>query len=68
MGGVNGKQNRNYKISAAQLEKIPYVLIIGDKEVETNTVSVRGRNGKQMNGISLESFLTEINAKIMDKK
>jgi threonyl-tRNA synthetase len=38
----------NYKIREAQLAKIPYMLIIGDKEVEEQTVTVRLRNGKNL--------------------
>ena len=37
----------NQKIRQAQLEKVPYMLIIGDKEVETGDVSVRLRTGEQ---------------------
>lgn len=39
-------ENVKKKIRDAQLEKIPYMLVLGDKEVETNTVSLRYRSGK----------------------
>jgi threonyl-tRNA synthetase len=48
-------ERMNQKIRQAQLEKIPYMLIIGDKEVESSTVSVRLRTGEQTTQ-SLESF------------
>ena len=49
-------ESANYKIRAAQLEKIPYMLVIGDREVENGTVSVRTRDGKVMGGMKLDEF------------
>ena len=46
----------NFKIREAQLEKIPYMLIIGDKEVETNSVTVRLRNGKNLPAMTVADF------------
>jgi len=46
----------NLKIRQAQLEKIPYMLVVGDKEVETRTISVRLRSGEQLAGQPLPSF------------
>jgi threonyl-tRNA synthetase len=46
----------NYKIREAQLAKIPYMLIIGDKEVEEQTVTVRLRNGKNLPPMSAADF------------
>ena len=46
-----------YKIREAQLEKTPYMLTIGDKEVEANTVSVRLRNGDTKYGVDISEFL-----------
>jgi threonyl-tRNA synthetase len=40
-------ERMNPKIRQAQLEKIPYMLVVGDKEVETGTVSIRQRSGEQ---------------------
>lgn len=39
-------ESANYKIRQAQLEKVPYMLVLGDKEVENGTVAVRDREGK----------------------
>ena len=50
----------NYKIRVAQQEKVPYMLIIGDKEAENHLISVRTRTGEQINQISPEEFLTKI--------
>lgn len=46
-----------YKIREAQLQKIPYMVILGDKEVENKTISVRLRTGQNKEGLSLDSFL-----------
>ena len=48
-----------YKIRAAQLEKIPYMLIIGEKEVQSGSVSVRSRDGGDLGSMSVER-LTEL--------
>ena len=57
----------NQKIRQAQLEKIPYMLVVGDKEVETDTVSVRLRSGKQIAAQSLESFKETIKTATANK-
>ena len=49
-----------YKIRAAQLEKVPYMLIIGDKEVENNVVAVRRRGGVVMGEMSLMEFAEKV--------
>ena len=46
----------NLKIRQAQLDKIPYMLVVGDKEEATSTVSVRLRSGKQMASLTCDSF------------
>jgi len=50
----------NYKIREAQLEKIPYMLIIGDREAESGTVTVRERSGKNLPPMSIEDFAAKI--------
>ena len=56
-----------YKIRNAQLEKVPYMLIIGDKDVENKTVSVRHRSGEDLGSISIEAFESEL-AKVVGEK
>lgn len=56
-----------YKIRNAQLEKIPYMVIIGDKDIENNTVSVRHRSGEDLGSIPLEQF-EAILADVVDNK
>ena len=48
----------NYKIRQAQLEKVPYMLVLGDKEVENGTVAVRDRDGKTT-VMSLDDFIAK---------
>ena len=53
-----------YKIREAQLEKVPYMLVIGDKEVEANTVSVRSRKEGDIGAIKVEEFISKIKYEI----
>jgi len=56
-----------YKIREAQLEKIPYMLIIGDKEAETGVVSVRSRSAGDLGTMTFEEFLAKIKHEIETK-
>ena len=47
----------NGKIRSAQIEKIPYMLVIGDREIEQNAVSVRLRNQKNLGQMPIQDFL-----------
>mgnify|MGYP002625364338 CR=1 FL=1 len=49
-----------YKIREAQLQKIPYMLIIGDKEVQANAVGVRSRKDGDIGAMSVEDFINKI--------
>ena len=49
-----------YKIREAQLQKVPYMLVIGEKEVKDNTVSVRDRKEGDLGAISIEEFISKI--------
>ena len=53
-----------YKIREAQLQKIPYMLIIGDKEVEANAVGVRSRKDGDIGAMSVEDFINKIEEEI----
>ena len=53
-----------YKIREAQLQKIPYMLIIGDKEVEANAVGVRSRKDGDIGQMSVEDFVKKIQEEI----
>ena len=56
-----------YKIREAQLQKIPYMLVIGDKEAEAGTVSVRTRAGGDEGVMSPDDFLAKLQQEINDK-
>ncbi|ACA43303.1 threonine--tRNA ligase [Clostridium botulinum] len=56
-----------YKIREAQLQKVPYMLILGDKEVEAGKVAVRSRKDGDLGAISLEEFIEKIKNEIKAK-
>ena len=53
-----------YKIREAQSKKIPYMLVIGDKESENGTVSVRTRSGGDKGAVALDKFVADITEEI----
>jgi threonyl-tRNA synthetase len=55
----DGKERMNAKIRKAQSEKIPYMLIAGDREVESGTISVRLRSGEDLGGMPVETFIAK---------
>ena len=65
---VDDSQNTlKYKIRNAQLEKVPYMIILGDKDIENKTVSVRHRSGEDLGAISMDEFHS-ILADVVDNK
>ena len=56
-----------YKIREAQLEKIPYMLVIGNKEVENGTVSVRSRKQADMGSMPVDEFIAMALKEIEEK-
>jgi threonyl-tRNA synthetase len=58
----------NRKIRQAQLDKVPYMLVVGDKEVAAATVSVRLRSGEQLSLQSLDSFKKTLRTAIINRK
>ncbi len=61
-------EKTGYKIREAQLQKIPYMLIVGEKEVEANTVSIRSREDGDVGVKVVDEFVKEILEKIENKK
>lgn len=57
----------NNKVREAELQKIPYILVIGDKEEQNNTLAVRERGQKLKFGIKLDDFLKEFKKKIEER-
>jgi threonyl-tRNA synthetase len=58
----------SYKIREHSLQKLPYQLVVGDKEMQANTVAVRMRGGEDLGAMSLDAFAArlqdEANAKV----
>lgn len=54
------QEKLGYKIREAQLEKVPYILIVGDKEIEANAVGVRARGEGDIGQIPVEQFINKI--------
>jgi threonyl-tRNA synthetase len=57
-------ERMNMKIRQAQLEKVPYMVVIGDREAADNTVSVRRRDGEQVPTQPLADFMEKVTAEI----
>lgn len=53
-----------YKIRQAQLEKLPYMIILGKNELENNNISIRARNGEKIDGISIDEFILKLNKEV----
>ena len=56
-----------YKIREAQMQKIPYMLVVGDKEAEAGTVSVRTRAGVDLGAMPLDEFMDKIGEQIASR-
>ena len=66
---VDGRQEKvNYKIREAQLQKIPYMLVVGDKEAAEGLVAVRNRAKGDLGATPLAAFLTETLAEVSEKR
>ena len=61
------KEKVNLKIREAQLQKVPYMLVVGDREAEAGTVSVRHRKHADMGAKPLEQFIAEVQKLVDDK-
>ncbi|MEC7269492.1 MAG: threonine--tRNA ligase [Pseudomonadota bacterium] len=57
-----------YKIRDHSMQRVPYQLVVGDKEEETNTVSVRARKGEDLGSMKIEDFSNMLNEKIKSKE
>jgi threonyl-tRNA synthetase len=62
-----GNERMQAKIRQAQLLKIPYMLVVGDREVEQGTVAVRHRDGQRENGVSFAAFVDRITEQIVGR-
>lgn len=65
---LDGRSEKiGYKIRQAQVEKVPYMIILGEKELETGNISVRSRDEGDLGAKTFEEFLNHINTKIANK-
>ena len=65
---VDGRNEKiGKKIREATLEKIPYMLVVGDRDMENQTVSVRMRSGEDLGAMSLEDFTAKLK-EVVDTK
>ncbi len=58
----------DYKVRAAQVEKIPYMIVLGKKEMEGKKISVRSRSGKSKMGMTLQELIKLLNEEISSRK
>ena len=56
-----------FKIREAQLQKIPYMIVLGDKEVEYSTLGVRRRRSKETRTLDMKTFLDEVNEAVENR-
>lgn len=56
-----------FKIREAALQKVPYILVVGDKEGEQKSVAVRERGGKDLGAMQLQEFISHLHEKIREK-
>jgi len=61
------KETLQAKIRDAQMEKVSYMLIVGDKEISSHTVAKRGRNGKDYGQIAINEFISEVRKEINER-
>ena len=60
-------ERMNAKIRAAQLLKLPYMLVLGDREIEADQVALRKRSGEQENGLAVADFVARTQALIAER-
>ena len=60
-------EKTGFKIRAAQMEKVPYMIIVGDKDVEAGTVSVRSRKNGDEGATTVDEFVARIEKEIAEK-
>ena len=63
----NRSEKIGYKIRQAQMAKVPYMLVVGDKEVEEGTVNVRKHGGDELGSVPFEEFFNSIKTEIIER-
>ena len=72
-GGARGEvddstDTMGAKIRRQQLQKVPYMLVVGDDEAEGDTVSVRRRSGEETRGVAVEQFVRDLASEIAERR
>ena len=67
-GTLTVNEKIGYKIREAQLSKVPYMLVVGDKEVEANKVSVRARKDGDIGQMDSEEFINKLVKEVEEHK
>ena len=62
----NSNEKIGYKIRKAQLEKIPYMVVIGEKEKENNTLSIRSRKDGDIGTMNIDQFISLVNSEVAE--
>jgi threonyl-tRNA synthetase len=57
-----------YKIRESQMQKIPYTLVLGDKEKDNNSVNYRTYNSNESIELNIDEFITKLKEEIKNKK
>ena len=61
-------KRQGYKIRQAQLEKVPYMLVLGEKEAAEGAITVRSRDKGDLGAAQLEDFIVDIRKMIASKE
>ena len=64
----NRNEKIGYKIREANVNKVPYMVVLGDNEKDTNTITVRMRGNKELKNISVDDFISVLKEKIANKE
>jgi len=62
-----GSERMNAKIRGAQLMQVPYMLVVGDREIEEGTVALRRRDGSRQNGLPVDEFIAQTQERIASR-
>jgi len=57
-----------YKIRHHSMQKVPFIIVLGDKEIETSTLAIRDRSGSDLGSMSIDAFSKILKNKIKSKE
>ena len=64
----DAKESVGKKIRAAQLMKVPYVVVVGDRDLEAGTFTVRDRSGAETAGVAFDAIVAALSAEAADRR